>query len=231
MIKAIKNILFTLIIFTSYVSLADKSNDDYDIDYVEEEGRLLFKIRGHGIYTHGKQKNLPPPIATNPSAVGSLIQNGFGADTATAIFFNDNIATELSLGFSLLRTKNSTIKSVLNNYNYTNDIGKRKDIYMIPLTVTGQYHIAPFGAIRPYVGGGYHGAYLFTKSKQIKIKNGHGLVVQAGVDFVAKDDTLITLDLRQYLLNTKVTYKNANNATSKIKLNPLLISAGIGFKL
>lgn len=229
--KTIKNFLFTFIVFASFASFADKSNDDYDIDYLEEEGRLLFKIRAHGIYTDAKQKNLPKPSVSNPSSVGPLIRNGFGADTATAIFFNDNIATELSLGFSLLRAKNSTIKTVSYNYGSTKDIGKRKDIYMVPLTVTGQYHIAPFGAIRPYVGGGYHGAYLFTKSKQIKIKNGHGPVLQAGVDFVAKDDTLITVDVRQYFLNTKVTYKNVNNASSKIKINPLLISAGIGFKL
>ncbi len=225
-------------IFIGFSSFAAPVEEDYEPTYQEDEGRLLFKLRGYGIRSDGKQKKLPAPTASSPKSNGSLIQNGFGADAASAIFFNDNLATELSIGFNLLRVKSSTISNIGYNYSGTNpSLGKRRDVYSIPLSFIPQYHLAPFGAIRPYLGIGYHYSCLFTKSKHIKVKNGHGAVVQAGADFVAKDDTLITVDIRQYWLEPTFTYKSSlfngmqpNGVKSKIKINPLIIAVGIGFK-
>lgn len=231
MTKLSKNILALFVALTSLTSLG--ASNVYDEDYYKE-GRLLFKVRGHGIITEGKQKGLPTPTSATPVSVGSLVKNGYGADTATTIFFNDNIAAELSLGVDVMGVKTTTMSSIANNYNGTLSTGyKRKNLFMVPLTLTGQYHIAPFGAVRPYVGAGYHGAYVFSKIREFKASNSHGFVAQIGVDFVAKDDTLINIDVRQFLRTTKVTYKSSvtggNNVTSKVKLNPLVISAGIGF--
>lgn len=233
MVKIIKNVFFIIFVFTSSLSVADNLTDKiYDADYYEDEGRLLFKVRAFAIKSSPEQKSLPAPLSSNPIKVGNFVENGFGGDTASTIFFSDRIAAELSLGLNLLNTKSSTLQSIANNYNGSIKT-KKKRIYSIPLTITGQYHIAPFGAIRPYVGAGYHAAYIFTKAKEFKINNGHGPVVQIGIDFVAKDDTLITLDLRQYLLKTKITYKgaivNTANVSSKVALNPLVLSLGVGF--
>jgi outer membrane protein len=234
--KIVKKFLITSAICISFNSFVASANDSNDIDYYEDEGRLLFKARIHGLSSNGKQTGFSATKnqISNPEKVGRLIQNGYGGDVATTIFFNDNIASELSLGFSVLKVKHSSLKNVGINYNAnTDNLGKKKGLYAIPLTFTGQYHIAPFGAIRPYIGLGYHGAYIVNKCKGFNVKNGHGFVAQAGVDFVAKDDTIINLDIKQYLLNTKVQYKESfikPPVTSKIKINPLLISVGIGFK-
>ncbi|WPY00876.1 OmpW family protein [Candidatus Trichorickettsia mobilis] len=211
-------------------------DDDYSADYYSDEGKLLFKVRGYGIASNAKQKGLPKSSVAAPASTNPFVENGYGGDTATTIFFNDNMAAELSLGFGVLNTKYSTLNNVAHNYGGQNTAGKKKKIYMVPLTGTAQYHIAPYGAIRPYVGAGYHGAYLFTKAKEFKIKNGHGAVLQIGVDFVAKDDTFINVDIRKYFLKAKVTYKgalvkNATNISSTAKIDPLVVSAGIGFKL
>ncbi|WP_341793346.1 MULTISPECIES: OmpW family outer membrane protein [unclassified Rickettsia] len=216
---------------TSYDDVDSTSN--YDTDYYENEGSLTFKVRLAGIQSSASQKNLPPPTSSTPVSVGKFVENGYGGDASTTIFFNSYLAAELSLGVNVLRTKYSSLGNIANNYGVNSDLGKRKDLYMIPATVTGQYHIAPYGGVRPYVGVGYHGSYLLTQSKVFKIKNGHGAVAQIGIDFYAKDDTLINLDVRQFFLSPKVTYKSnlvgTNNVTSKVKLNPLVISAGIGF--
>lgn len=48
--------------------------------------------------------------------------------------------------------------------------------------LTAQYRVAPFGAIRPYVGGGLNGTYMYARSKAIKVNSGFGPVLQVGVD-------------------------------------------------
>lgn len=237
MIKVTKK--FGILLLVSCVSISsfansDSTNNDYDADYYENEGNLVFKIRGGGIKSSAKQQGFPKATAKNPVSIGNFVENGYGFDASTSIFFASNVAAELSLGFNVLRTKNNSLKNVAYNYGGNPaDVGKRKDLYMIPLTVTGQYHIAPFGAIRPYVGVGYHGAYMFSKSKGCTVKNGHGAVLQIGVDLYAKDDTLINLDVRQYFLKTTVDYKNSlikQPISSKVRFNPLMIAVGIGYR-
>lgn len=231
--KFIKNILISSVLLAATTSLAS----DYDANYYEDEGALLFKIRGAYTDSSAKIKKATLNNAENP---GNFIENGYGLDVATTYFFSDNIATELSLGVSLLRVKNSAIKKASLAFgNGAGNVGKNNDIFFLPLAATIQYHVAPFGAIRPYVGGGYHGAYLYTRSKAIKIDPGHGGVLQAGVDFIAKDDTLFTLDVRQYFLKSKLTLRKeflfpgglaASNVSSKTTMNPLVVSLGFGFK-
>ncbi|WP_341756489.1 MULTISPECIES: OmpW family outer membrane protein [unclassified Candidatus Tisiphia] len=240
MIKVVKKLgMFLLVSCASISSFAnpDADNDynaNYNADYYGNGGDLVFKMRAGGIRSSAKQTDFPKATVKNPVSIGNFVENGYGLDASTSMFFASNFAAELSLGFDVLRVKNTNLKNVA--YNYGDDpkaITKRRQLYMIPITVTGQYHIAPFGAIRPYVGAGYHVAYFLGKSKGCTVKSGHGAVLQAGVDFYAKDDTLINLDIKQYFLNTKIDYKApliTQPVSSKVKFNPLMIAIGIGFR-
>ena len=184
------------------------------------------------------------PTTPDADKPGSLFEHGYGFDTSTTYFFTENIATELSLGASFFKIKSSALEKISVAFgNGKGAPGKNNNIIFVPLAATLQYHIAPFGAIRPYIGAGYHGSYLYTRSKTIKVRPGHGLVLQAGVDFLAKDNTLLTFDVRQYFLKSKVTFKKdflspnpavtdpaPKNFDSNVTFNPLIVSVGIGFK-
>lgn len=233
-----------IVLFVSCVSISSFAKSMYDdIDsapdydstpYYENEGSLVFKMRLGGVFSDAKQKGLPTPTSPQPVPVGAIAKNGYGGDASTTIFFNNYLATELSLGFNVLRTKYTSLASVAHNYGIDNvKLGKNKPIYMIPATITGQFHIAPYGGIRPYIGVGYHGSYMLTQATGLKIRNGHGAVGQIGIDFYAKDDTLVNIDVRQFFLNPKLEYKpnlvGNKTVSSKVKLNPLIVSVGIGF--
>lgn len=221
-------------------SLAKNMYDDIDSNlnydntlYDDNEGCLVFKMRLGGAFSNAKQKGLPAPTVRQPVSVGEFIKNGYGGDASTTIFFNNYLATELALGFNVLRTKYASLANVSYNYGAAANPGKHKPIYMIPVAVTGQFHIAPYGGIRPYIGLGYHGSYMITQASSVKIRNGHGVVGQIGIDFYAKDNTLINFDIRQFYLNPKIEYKpslvGTKIVTSKAKINPLIVSLGIGF--
>lgn len=238
--KILKNLILASVVATSGTALASKSTDvksnDYYANYYEDEGSLLFKIRGFYASTDAKMSNLPAPTNAGASKPSKLAQSGYGFDTAMTIFVTDNIAGEVSLGLGFYKTRSSVLASAAAAYGGSDaGMGKRNQIYMVPVTFTAQYHVAPFGAIRPYVGGGLNGTYMYTRSKAIKVNSGFGPVLQVGVDFLAKDDTLFTFDIRQYFLKSKVTFKKGflgtnKDVTSKVAWNPLVISAGIGFK-
>ena len=239
--KILKSLILASVTAISSSALASKSvnvpkSNDYYANYYEDEGSLLFKIRGFYAATNAKMNGLPEPTNAGASKPSRLAHNGYGFDTAMTIFVTDNIAAEVSLGLGFYKTRSAALSSAAAAYGGSDaGMGKRNQIFMVPVTFTAQYHVAPFGAIRPYVGGGLNGTYMYTRSKAIKVNSGFGPVLQVGVDFVAKDDTLFTFDIRQYFLKSKVTFKKGflgtdQNVTSKVNWNPLVISAGIGFK-
>ena len=229
----ISNISFTCLANDLYADNSDDVKSDYDSRDYKNESNLLFKARLRGLLTDGKQKKLPPPTVAKPVAISNLVQNGFGIDASTSVFFNNYVALELAVGCDMLKVQKSNLSNIAYNYGNGAYSGKTKALYMIPVTATGQYHIAPFGGIRPYIGAGYHVAYMISKS-QFKAKHAAGPVIQAGVDFYAKDDTFITLDLKQYFLTSKIDYSSRlvgkQTVSSDAKLNPLVLSIGIGFK-
>jgi outer membrane protein len=238
-LKMASALIISTIVSSANTVLAADNN--YYANYYEEEGNLLFKVRGFYLNASSKPKGFPPSVAAKEKP-GSLVQNGYGVDTATTYFFTDNIAADLSLGVGMMRVKSSTLSKAASATSLgdgTGSVGKNNQIIMVPAAGAIQYHIAPFGAIRPYLGAGIHGTYMHTRSKAIKVATGYGPVIQVGIDFIAKDDTLFTFDVRQYFLKSNVTFKknllgpnNAaiNDVRSKVTWNPLVISAGFGFK-
>ncbi|MDF2965479.1 MAG: OmpW family outer-rane protein [Rickettsiaceae bacterium] len=201
----------------------------------EDEGRLIVKLRGQGIITDGKQKGLPSPTSArgiaSPKANNKLTSKGIGLEGATTLFFNDNLASELSLGFAGVRTK--APENIAHNYSDNLKAGKQRNIYFLPISMLIQYHIAPFGAISPYIGGGLHYSMLFTRSSDYKLNNSKGPVLQAGIDFITRDDTILNVDVKKYIMQSKVKYKStvsANGIHSKLNIDPVIISVGIGYK-
>lgn len=215
----------------------DYNANDYDSAYYENEGRVVFKVRGSGLISKAKQKGLPAPTSgrgkASPAGNSSFIENGYGIEGATVIFFGDNIGAELSTGLNVYNVSGSTIGQVGYNYSDSAAQGKKKRLYAIPLNLTMQWHFAPFGAIRPYAGAGYNGTYFITKAKEYKIKSTTGPLLQLGVDFVMTDDTLINVDVKKVWLKPKVSYKQsyvANTPKTTVPVNPLIISVGLGWK-
>ncbi len=246
--NSFKKLVFVGLLFLPLSVLAkeDMSHeghvDDYYANYYEDEGALLFKIRGFYASTNARADNLPTPINAGANKPGRVVQNGYGFDTAMTIFATDHIAAEVALGFGVYRGKSSALSAAIAAYGTATAkaAGKRKEIFMIPLTITTQYHIAPFGGFRPYIGGGLNGTWMHTRSKDIKVRSTFGPVIQAGIDFVAMDDTLFTIDIKKYFLKSKFSFRkelltsvendNTQNVSSRVKWDPLVISAGIGFK-
>jgi outer membrane protein len=228
----VKNAVFivtTLFVFNAVAK-------EYKHSYYQDEGALLFKIRGTYLNTKAKLTNFPDSVANRPKPQ-SFAQNGYGFDTALTYFFSDNIGVELSTGVGVIRVKKSALESASINFgDGSGKSGKNNDVYYIPASATAQYHIAPFGGLRPYVGVGYNGTFMYTNSKAIKISSGHGPVLQVGVDFVFKNDAIFTFDIRQFFLKSKVTFKKsflgggAPDISSNVNWDPTVISAGFGLK-
>lgn len=220
---------------SSSFAAKQRSANDYESNYYESEGAILMKVRGMGVLTKSKQKKFPDPSKNPPEKEGNLFTNGIGMQGSAGIFFTDRFGAELGLSAILLRSSNSALKAAQANYGVASPDNKPKDTTAIPLEILGQYHPFPYGAIRPYVGAGYNYTYFHTQSRQYKLGASHGMVGQIGVDFVLNDDSMINLDLKTYQMEPKLTYKKGllggnREVKGKAKINPVVLSVGMGWK-
>lgn len=223
----------SLALSSSAFAARKKADTDYDSNYYESEGAILMKVRGMGIFAQSKPKKYPKITKTTPAKEGNFITNGVGVNGSAAIFFTDNFGAELGLSAMLLRTSDSALRAAQVNYSNSTVEMKRKNVVGIPLEFLLQYHVAPYGAIRPYAGLGYNFTYFWTQSRQFKIGTSNGPVFQAGLDFVLSDDSMINVDVKRYTMQPKVTYKSAfidSDISGKAKIDPLVISVGMGWK-
>ena len=114
---------------------------------------------------------------------------------------------------------------------------------IVPATLTIKYHFGAEGGIRPYVGVG-PSYFLFIDEKvgtgaaalgatRVKIDDKVGAALQAGIDVPVGDNGLsVTLDAKRYFMRPTAHFFAGSTEvlTTRHKLDPWIVSAGIGFR-
>jgi outer membrane protein W len=242
-----KKIILLAATFFAFIphAFALEAEDDFD---GEEEGRLATKFRAFGSFPKSKQYDLPekkPAAATDGSTPAAkddedLVDiGGGGVEFATEVFLTDHIATELAVGVGAYRTKK--LENVA--FNYEGSAGhataaEPKLLWFAPISFGVKYFVAPFGAISPYFGIGYSYNIFFTMSDEYNVGNTHSFVVQGGLDFVTRDDTVYSIDVKKYMQKPEVRYAdkmikkdNSKEVTANLTdFSPIVISVGVGYK-
>ena len=114
--------------------------------------------------------------------------------------------------------------------------GKVGTLKHLPPVVSLQYHFTDLGAFKPYVGVGLN-VTLFSSVNlpapggvQLSIKKrSYGLAGQIGVDYAIDKQWSLNLDVKKVKLDTTL-YGNGTLNLGKVKVDPVLVGVGIGYK-
>ncbi|MGZ5819013.1 MAG: OmpW/AlkL family protein, partial [Burkholderiaceae bacterium] len=110
-----------------------------------------------------------------------------------------------------------------------NNIGSFKHL---PPTLTVQYHFIPDAQISPYLGAGVN----YTNISNVNLLGGSGslehsswgLALQAGVDFKLDKKWSLNLDVKKVQIRSDVMI--AGTKVSSVKIDPLLVGVGVGYR-
>lgn len=154
-------------------------------------------------------------------------------------FFTKNIAAELILGTSKhdVHTTGSDISAIGGPSNADVDLGS---VYLLPPTLTVQYHFYPNKTFKPYVGAGLNYTIFYSVDagstvRDVKYDNALGYAFQVGFDLMLDDKFFINMDVKKIFLSTDVTVDGSNLADglsipAEVDINPLLVGFGVGMK-
>jgi outer membrane protein len=134
-------------------------------------------------------------------------------------FFTPNWAAELILTYP-------------QKHDVTLDGAKIGSFKHLPPTLTAQYHFLPRANINPYVGAGVN----YTLISSVSLLNGAGslehdsmgLALQAGVDFKLDKNWSINLDVKKVQIRSDVNISGVR--ASEVKVDPLLVGVGVGYR-
>ena len=154
------------------------------------------------------------------SVAGLAAQNKTIPEVDLSYFFTKNIATELILTYP---------QKVNVNLGAT-PIGSLK---ALPPTLTVQYHFLPDSpSFRPYVGAGINytnfSSYSLSGGAITGSSSSWGGALQAGFDIPLTSSMTFNVDIKKLYINNDL--RTAGGPLTSLKLNPLLLGVGLGWK-
>ena len=184
-------------------------------------GAIIVDLRG----------SVVDPVGSSPIYTAAGAATGLNAQADSNVipslgiqyFLTDHIAGELILGtskhnVSAVGTAGSTLVH---------------STWVLPPTLTLQYHFAPKSSFSPYVGAGLNYMIFYhTKNYNgfnVDVGDGLGEALQAGADLAVNKRVNVNVDVKKIFFRTDANI-NAGALKSHVQLDPWVISAGLGVK-
>jgi len=135
-------------------------------------------------------------------------------------FFTENIAAEL-----IAATANHSI-----THTGLGDLG---DAWILPPTVTLQYHFTPNSTFSPYVGAGLNYSMFYGEDEaagitSLDVDGGFGTALQVGADYWLNENWGLNLDVKKLWLN--IDGKVNGNIDADIDLDPWIFGTGVSYR-
>ncbi|MBZ6379644.1 hypothetical protein B5C34_15430 [Pacificimonas flava] len=197
-----------------------------------EAGDVLLRVRG---------------IYVTPTEDSGDILPAFPGETVS---LTDAVAPEFDLTY--MATDNVGIELIAATTKHqadgvtgvTGGLGDLVETWVLPPTVTLQYHFAPNSKVRPYVGAGLNYTFFWDEEAQdpltnavgptkVTLSDSFGWALQAGVDIDLNERFFLNLDAKYIDMNTDVELDTtaAGMQTIDVDVNPFVFGVGFGIRL
>lgn len=197
-----------------------------------EAGDVLLRVRGILVAPTGGSGGIAPTFPGEKVSVDTAVM----PEVDLTYMATDNI------GFELIAA--TTKHTASGKTGTTGGIGDLASTWVLPPTLTVQYHLNPQGKIRPYVGGGINYTVFYNEKASAGLKSAVGptsvhmsdsvgWAAQAGIDIDLTKRVFLNLDVKYIDMDTKATLRTTaiGTQTVKVHLDPVVVGVGFGIRL
>ena len=165
--------------------------------------------------------DVSPSESSSTSNGGSITaDSSIVPEMDISYFFNENISSEL-----ILATSKHNIGEASPDIN----LGS---VWVLPPTLTAQYHFTNSSPFVPYVGAGINYTVFYNAdagSNTIKYKDGFGYALQAGTDYKIDEHWMLNVDVKKIFLNTHASV-DGGAVEANVHLDPWVFGVGAGYR-
>ncbi|MFT3966165.1 MAG: OmpW family outer membrane protein [Sphingobium sp.] len=195
------------------------------------KGDVLVRLRGIVVAPNEDSGGITPGLPNERVKVDNSVM----PELDFSYMMTDHIGAELILA--------TTKHHVDGTGGVTGGIGRLASTWVLPPTLTLQYHFLPEGKIRPYVGAGVNYTLFYSEKAsarfeaaagrtEVSLKPSFGYALQAGVDVPVTDRIFVNLDVKYIDIDTTARLYTAGlgQQNVKVSLDPFVFGIGIGTK-
>lgn len=192
-----------------------------------EEGDLLVRLRGVAVVPNETSGPVLPAFPVGEVSVDDSIM----PEVDFTYMLTDHVGAELIL---------ATTKHHVGGEAALDGLGEVASTWVLPPTLTLQYHFAPAAKVRPYVGAGINYTIFYSEdasssleraigSTEVKLDSSFGYAVQAGVDFDLTKTIFANLDVKYIDMDTTATLTTGTSRNRvDVSVDPIVIGVGLG---
>jgi len=195
------------------------------------QGDVLVRLRGIIVAPNESSSGIKPTF----SAEKVKVSNSVMPEIDFTYMLTPHVGTELILA--------TTKHDASGKTGTTGTIGKLASTWVLPPTLTLQYHFAPDANIRPYVGAGLNYTIFYSEKASkgletavgktdVHMKSSFGYALQAGVDVALTERAFVNLDIKYIDIDTTTRLATTAIGTQRVKvhLDPLIVGIGFGMR-
>lgn len=196
-----------------------------------EAGDILMRVRGIMIAPQDDSSGITPALPSETVEVSDQ----FVPEVDFTYMASPNVGFEL-----IAATAKHDVTGVS---GVTGGIGELASTWVLPPTLTVQYHFNPAGTVRPYVGAGVNYTLFYSEkassglegavgTTDVDLDDSFGWALQAGVDIAVSDKMFLNLDAKWIDIDTTATLRTEALGTQSVDvdIDPLVIGVGLGWK-
>lgn len=108
------------------------------------------------------------------------------------------------------------------------------EAWILPPTLTLQYHFTPDKAFSPYIGAGINYSMMYgedagTGFSDLNVGNGVGPALQVGFDYWLNDNWGLNLDVKKIWVDVDASLNNGG-IKADVDIDPWLVGAGVSYR-
>ncbi|MGD0192144.1 MAG: OmpW family outer membrane protein [Rhizomicrobium sp.] len=204
-------------------ALADSADDSFN--------PWQIRVRALGVLPDSSGSSVNVAGAAVPASLS--IGNSIVPEADVTYYFTQNWSVEAIAGITPHRITATGVLSPL-------AVGRA---WLLPPTVTAQYHFTSFGALKPYIGAGVNYTVFFDQKAAdaplgglevtgLHVKNTFGAALQAGFDYMLDSHWGLNFDAKKLLLEPDytATVDGTVPVNGTAHINPWLVGTGITYK-
>lgn len=194
-----------------------------------EAGDVLVRVRGILVAPNEESGGILPAFPNETVSVDNSVM----PEVDITYMATDNI------GFELIAA--TTKHTASGTTGTTGSIGDLASTWVLPPTLTAQYHFNPGGAVRPYVGAGVNYTLFYSEeaspgleaavgATSVSMSDSFGWAAQAGIDVDLTDRMFLNFDVKYIDIDTTARLDTAGAGTQRVRvsLDPWVFGVGIG---
>ncbi len=196
-----------------------------------KQGDVLVRVRTILVAPNEKSGSILPALPGETVGVG----NSFMPEIDFTYMATNHLGFELILA--------TTKHGISGRSGVTGGIGKLASTWVLPPTLTAQYHFAPDSHFRPYVGVGINYSIFWNEDAsngleaavggtRVHLSDSVGWALQAGTDIDISKRFFLNLDIKYIDMSTNARLSTTALGVQNVRvdINPIVVGVGLGFR-